>query len=138
MESVGTMNGDEGAAELPAVTDERGEAIRRRRMALGIRSTRELAIRSGVSRSATSAAEHGEGSAGTYQRLESWLADQERAQGVGQPVAAEFEQIEFVVEGDFGVRVTVKGPINDRGALEESVAKIIRSIRESSPPPSES
>jgi hypothetical protein len=46
--------------------------------------------------------------------------------------ALTLEQIEFVVEGDFGVKVTVKGPITDRAALEASVANIIRSIREGS------
>lgn len=46
------------------------------------------------------------------------------------PGGATYETIEFVVEGDFGVKVTVKGPIRDRGELEQSVANIIRSIRE--------
>lgn len=96
-------------------------------MALGIRSVSELALRSGVSRSATSAAEHGEGAKGTYERLEAWLSDQE--QGDAPASATGLEQIEFTVEGDFGVKVTVRGPINDRAALQESVAEIIRSIR---------
>jgi hypothetical protein len=43
------------------------------------------------------------------------------------------EQMEVVVEGDLGVRVTVKGPITDREAIVDSVVKIMRSIRESSP-----
>lgn len=120
------MSGHDGEADSPLVdTVERGESIRRRRMALGIRSVREMAIRSGVSRGAATAAEHGEGSSGTYDRLEAWLASQE--QPASQPVS--LEQIEFTVSGDFGVTVTVKGPISDRSALEESVAKIIRSIR---------
>ena len=96
-------------------------------MTLGIRSVSELALRSGVSRSATSAAEHGEGAKGTYERLEAWLSEQER--GEGEPSATGLEQIEFTVEGDFGVKVTVKGPIQDRAALQESVAEIIKSIR---------
>lgn len=111
---------------------ERGELIRRRRMALGIRSVSEFATLTGVSRSATGAAEHGEGAKGTYERLEAWLADRERAEGreVTTAPPMPLEQIEFTVEGDFGVKVTVKGPIADRAALEDSVTKIIRSIRE--------
>lgn len=89
-----------------------------------------MAIRSGVSRGAATAAEHGEGARGTYERLESWLTDEERGSGpTRRDESAELEQIEFTVEGDFGVKVTVKGPIADRAALEDSVAKIIRSIR---------
>lgn len=116
------------AAESAVVTsEERGQAIRRRRMALGIRSVSELAERSGVSRSATTAAEHGDGARGTYERLEAWLSELERAEG--SPAEQSLEQIEFTVEGDFGVKVTVRGPITDRAALQESVAEIIKSIR---------
>jgi transcriptional regulator with XRE-family HTH domain len=123
-----STNGE--AADLPLVDNaERGEAIRRRRMALGIRSVSELAARTGVSRSAASAAEHGGGARGTYERLEAWLSEQER-NGLSAPPSDGVEQIEFTVEGDFGVKVTVKGPISDRAALEDSVAKIVRSIRD--------
>lgn len=126
-------SGESGADSHPVGNEERGQSIRRRRMALGIRSVREMAIRSGVSRGAASAAEHGEGSAGTYERLESWLASQEG----GTTDSVSLEQIEFTVEGDFGVKVTVKGPITDRSALEDSVTKIIRSIRHESGDPAD-
>jgi transcriptional regulator with XRE-family HTH domain len=55
------------------------------------------------------------------------------ATGVDVPAPTTAEQREIVVEGDLGVRVTVKGPISDRDGLVDSVAKIMRSIRESSP-----
>lgn len=97
-------------------------------MALGIRSVSEFAVLTGVSRSAATAAEHGTGAKGTYERLESYLSERERGNGLS--AGTSIEQIEFTVEGDFGVKVTVKGPISDRTALEDSVAKIIRSIRE--------
>lgn len=129
------MSGNGGRADSsPMGNVERGELIRRRRMALGIRSVSEFAAKTKVSRSATSAAEHGEGSVGTYERLEAWLTDRERAEGDTRSVEPmQLDQIEFTVEGDFGVKVTVKGPITDRSALEDSVAKIIRSIREGAP-----
>lgn len=125
---MASLSGNGAGAESAVVdTAERGQAIRKRRMALGIRSVSELATRSGVSRSATTAAEHGDGARGTYERLEAWLAEQERAEG--SSVEPSLEQIEFTVEGDFGVKVTVRGPITDRAALQESVAEIIKSIR---------
>lgn len=83
----------------------------------------------GVSRSAATAAEHGTGARGTYERLEAWLTEHEG----GRHSAPDLEQIEFTVEGDFGVKVTVKGPIADRAELEASVANIIRSIRQGDP-----
>lgn len=128
------MSSDEHSADLPPVDKaERGAAIRERRMKLGIRSVREFAIRTGVARGSVSGAEHGDESTsvGTFERLEAWLSEQERRGGAvaGPGADAPIEQIEFTVEGDFGVKVTVKGPITDRAALEDSVAKIIRSIR---------
>lgn len=88
---------------------------------------RQFAAQSGVSREAISAAEFGVAREDTYQRLEAFLDDFEHE--VGEDVGApDIEQIEFLVEGE-GVSVTVKGPIGDRAALEDSVARIIRSIR---------
>ena len=121
-----------GAEDSPSVDSqwERGQAIQRRRLAAGIKSLREFADATGVSRNAITAAEDGHGSKATYERLEAWLDRFDEETGADEP---SFEQIEFTVEGDFGVKVTVKGPIKDRAALEDSVANIIRSIREGSP-----
>jgi transcriptional regulator with XRE-family HTH domain len=118
--------------DFAVVTAEtRGEAIRQRRMAFGLRSVREFAERTGLARETVTRAEHGEASEGTYQRLEAWLDAFEHEIGADEPAApVSIEQIEFTVEGDFGVKVTVKGPINDRAQLEESVTRIIRSIRD--------
>jgi hypothetical protein len=38
--------------------------------------------------------------------------------------------VEFTVEGDFGVKVVVRGPIANVEDLEQSVARIVSSIRE--------
>jgi transcriptional regulator with XRE-family HTH domain len=111
---------------LTVTAEERGNAIKRRREAHGIRYLSEFADRTGVSREAVTKAERGEASEGTYQRLEAWLDAFDHEVGNDQ---ASVEQIEFTVEGDFGVKVTVKGPITDRAELEDSVTKIIRSIR---------
>jgi transcriptional regulator with XRE-family HTH domain len=122
--------------ELPRVREqERGDALRRRRLAHGIRSVREFAEESGVSRNAVTAAEEGRGSEGTYQRLEAWLDAFDHETGSDAPAqdSSAVEQMTFIVEGDFGVKVTVSGPVSDREALEASVANIIRSIRKSSP-----
>jgi transcriptional regulator with XRE-family HTH domain len=111
---------------------ERGEALRKRRLAHGIRSVREFAEASGVSRNAVTAAEDGRGSEGTYQRLEAWLDafDHETGSDVPPANGDDVRTVEFTVEGDFGVRVTVKGPITDHEILRADVTEIIRSIRE--------
>jgi transcriptional regulator with XRE-family HTH domain len=113
---------------------ERGQAIKRRRLAAGITSLRDFNEATGVSRNAITAAEDGHGSKATYERLEAWLDRFDEETGTDAP-DAEGETVTFTIEGDFGVKVTVKGPIRDRQELEASVSNIIRSIRESSPPP---
>lgn len=117
---------------MPPVDDtERGQAIRRRRMALGIRSVSELAVRSGVSRSATSAAEHGRGARGTYERLEAWLSERERENGHEEPAV-----VRPLGEGGFtevtlfkgAVRAVVKAPVDNPEALREAIANVLAAI----------
>lgn len=103
----------------------RGEALRRRRLALGIKSVRELQHRSGISREAITSAEAGTASAATYERLDAWFTRLE-AQGAADPRTA---QVEFEVQSDEGVRVVVRGPISDAEELERSVERIIRNLR---------
>jgi hypothetical protein len=103
----------------------RGEALRRRRLACGIKSVRELQQRSGISREAITSAEAGTASAATYERLDAWFARQEAAGPDSHSSLVEFE-----VHSDAGVRVVVRGPISDAEELERSVARIIRSIRQ--------
>lgn len=120
--------------ELRSVKDiSRGDAIRKRRLEHGIRSVREFAEASGVSRNAVTAAEEGHASEGTYQRLEAWLDSFDQETGSDLPSSV-VETIEFVVEGDFGVKVTVRGPITNREDLQAAAAEIVRSIRETKPP----
>lgn len=111
---------------------ERGQAIRRRRLALGFKSLREFSEATGLSREAVSKAEEGTASPGTYQRLEAWLDAYEHENGEeGQQ--STMEQVIVVVDGE-RVEVTVNGPVRDPDALEAYVARIVRSIRTSSPP----
>jgi transcriptional regulator with XRE-family HTH domain len=107
-----------------------GREIERRRKALGM-DVAPFAREAGVSRTTLAAIE-----AGTVDPRDKSLAkilralDQLEDEGGVAPRSEAIETIEFTVEGDFGVKVTVRGPIRDRGELEQSVANIIRSIRE--------
>jgi transcriptional regulator with XRE-family HTH domain len=109
----------------------RGEAIRRRRMALGIRSVRELSARTGVNRGAVSGAEHGEASKGTYERLESWLTEQEENDGraIVRPVGDPDEGVlEVTIAGNFGVSAVLRGPVSNPDALMQMVDRLVTSM----------
>lgn len=116
--------------EWAPVTDaDRGQAIQRRRLAQGFKSERQFAVASGVSREAIKAAESGTARGDTYQRLEQFLDSFEHE--VGEDVPTYVQQIEVTVDGE-KVTVTTKGPVVDPDALEESVRRIVRGIREQS------
>lgn len=127
-----------GAPLVLAVVDntEAGRQIQERRVRLGM-TVKDLAARAGIDRGRLTKLEAGapEVRATTVGAVQAALDRIEEHSGVHDAPArdGEIEQIEFVVEGDFGVKVTVKGPITDRAALESSVANIIRSIRAGSP-----
>jgi hypothetical protein len=75
------MSTDEQLAELPDVNGQwiRGQEIKRRRLAVGIKSLREFAEATGVSRNAITAAEDGHGSKSTNEPLEArhnWFDDE--------------------------------------------------------------
>jgi transcriptional regulator with XRE-family HTH domain len=118
-----------------STNETRGRALKRRRLSLGIKSISELHRESGLSREAITAAEEGHGSTATYERLEAWFDrfEHETGSDAGE-AAAHMENnngiVEFTVEGDFGVRVVVRGPIADVEALERSVGRIVTTIRE--------
>jgi transcriptional regulator with XRE-family HTH domain len=126
----------EGAQSGTVMVDDRasdrGEAIRRRRLAHGFRSLRDFADRSGLSREAVTNAERGEASEGTYQRLEAFLDAFDHETGNDQQPAT-IEQMTVTVDSE-GVVVTVAGPVSDRAAVEASAANIWRMIRAQQPP----
>lgn len=120
---------EEAAEDSPLVNGEwaRGQEIKRRRLAVGIKSLREFSEATGVSRNAITAAEDGHGSTATYERLEAWLGRFDEEIGNDEP--ADVEQMEVTVDSE-GVRVTVKAPVTDPEALRSSVVSLWRSIRE--------
>ena len=106
----------------------RGREIQRRRMAHGY-SVREAHELSGVGRAAITKAEAGgHASLLSYARLESWLDEVDHQFGMEND-QAEVAIMEIVIEGDFGVRVAVKGPITEPEALERTAARMIAQIR---------
>lgn len=116
------------AGLLPMSDETRGHAIKRRRLDLGIKSLREFADRTGVDRGAITKAESGQGSEGTYDRLESWLDRFEEETGSDD---AGSDYIEFRLSGVFGVdSIVVRGPVGDASELEQSVARLVRELRE--------
>jgi len=105
---------------------ERGAALRRRRLANGIKSVRALQERSGVSRDAITSAEAGRASEATYQRLEAWFSRYERANADNDAALA---QVEYEVHTEAGLRIVVRGSLADAEELERAVARIIEGLR---------
>lgn len=113
--------------------ESRGQAIKRRMEALGM-GPADLAKEADLSRGAVYrviADEDGVQNK-TYSACERALDRVEYELGHGGPdavLSTEQGLIEFEVTGDFGVRVVVKGPMENALELEESVARLIRNIR---------
>jgi transcriptional regulator with XRE-family HTH domain len=104
--------------------DARGSAIKRRRETLGMK-VGELAQRVGVERTTITRVEKNESTPETYAKLERALSLAEEEMGMDAPGAG---QVEFVVEGHFGVRVRVKGPVADLDQMERSVERLIQKM----------
>lgn len=119
---------------LPIVNSEIGPRLRDRRLRMGI-SVRQLADEADVDRGRLAKLEAGDANARmtTIGKVEAALGRLEQEMGMDDPVPpVDLAQIEIVVDGK-GVRVTVKGPVVDRKAMEESAVDIWRSTQESSP-----
>lgn len=120
------------AADSALVTEDesRGAAIQRRLDRLGI-SDREFHAASGVDRKTLrrAVADDVNVRPNTYRVIEDSLARLEE-QVSGLPATnPEDDLVEFRLSGNFGVNVVVRGPVRDRGELEESVARLIREMR---------
>lgn len=117
-----------GAESVPMSDETRGHAIKRRRLAHGISSVRKFAELTNVSRDAVTAAEAGDASDATYERLESWLDrfDEE----TGSDDIPGDDMVEFRLSGNFGVDVVVKGPVTNLAELENSVEKLLRRMQQ--------
>lgn len=115
-----------------------GDQYRDRRVHLNLTQA-ELAAEAGLkSYETVGAVEKGEGSAGSRRRIEAALVRLENESGVpsrgvaqDQPDVNGMQMMEFEVTGDFGVRVVVKGPVDNAAELEASVVRLIRDMRSS-------
>lgn len=106
---------------------ERGRAIRARRLGYGIKSVHQFHKATGASREAITAAEDGTASAATYERLEAWLDNFEDETEDDAEGAPESKFIEVRLEGLYGVKsAIVKGPVEDRAALAELIELLMR------------
>lgn len=119
-----------GGRLRPVSDEDRGSAIKRRRLALGM-EVQELADLADVGREAVTRAEKNEKTSEVrYAVLENALT--RREEEIGGPPELPDHTVEFELEGNFGVRVRVKGPVDDLPALERSVARLIRQMGQSS------
>jgi transcriptional regulator with XRE-family HTH domain len=120
-----------GRPTTVAGVDATGAGITARRTAIGM-SVSALAKRAGVDRGSLAALEEGRTVRDTtVAAVIRTLADLEHEMGMDEPEPprpAEPHLIEFEVTGDFGVRVVVKGPIQDAREIEESVARLVRDL----------
>lgn len=105
----------------------RGHSIKARRLALGVKSLREFAEASGISREALTAAEKGQGSQATYERADAWLDRFEEETGHDEAVA---EPIRFTFHDIYGIgELIVEGPVDHPAELVEAVTKLLAEIR---------
>lgn len=120
-----------------SIVDTSGRTVRERRNRLGM-SQAELGDEAGVNRDTIGALEKGEGVRYSTVRAVSEALERleaETAAPVPEEDQDEAHVMEFEVSGDFGVRVVVRGPVGDAEALEASVARLVRNIRESGTDP---
>lgn len=116
-------------ADWPVVSDERGEEIQQRLDALGI-SDREFYKRTGIDRKTLNRAIAGEGTrASTYIAIDAALTRLESMVGKRGAVEHPDDFVEFTVEGNFGVRAVVRGPVKDMDELQRAVSKLVREMR---------
>jgi hypothetical protein len=126
------------------VSHERGDEIQRRLDAIGISDRRfqELSVSDlhprGIDRKTLRRAiDEDTARPSTYRAIEDAL-DAIEARIGGKPTTAPQETspgeglVEFTIEGNFGVRAVVKGPVKDMDALQAAVAELVREMRRDS------
>lgn len=129
------MDEQRDTTDLDVVTENRGQEIERRFDALGI-ADREWYRLTGIDRKTLNRAIAGAGTRGsTYTAILHELDRLEKRVGGVEPSGDDY--VEFTVEGNFGVRAVVKGPVKDMAALQEAVARLVRDMRPEPPPPDE-
>lgn len=115
------------ARSLPVSDETRGHELKARRLALGIKSVREMAEASGIDREALGKAEKGQASTGTYDRAEAWLRSMEEETGHDEPVQ---EPLRFTFHDVYGIgELIVEGPVDRPDELVASITKLLSEIR---------
>lgn len=116
--------------ELPVVSEERGQQIQRRRLAIGIPSVNRWAKDIGLDRETLTRAEAGKASPRTYQRIEAWLDNMEEELGMpdSENSSPTDDVIEYHVSGQ-GVDLVVRGPVANLDDLEASVSRLLDRLR---------
>lgn len=108
-------------------SETRGHAIKARRLALGIKSLREFAEASGISREALTAIEKGSGTTASIERAEAWLDRIEAETGHDEPEKPHVMRVE--VQGVYGAKALVfEAPIENIAELEAMVDRIMRRL----------
>lgn len=126
------MNDSSDRAELlPVERETRGHALKQRRLVLGIKSQRELAEKTGLSRAAINKAEENLGaSPATYERLEAWFDKFEAETGHDDVASQADGQLTVTMKGVYGIEsITVNAPVENPDELIEFVAKLMREVR---------
>lgn len=105
----------------------RGNSIKARRLALGLKSVREFAEASEIDRGALGKAEEGRGSKGTYDRAEAWLSRMEEETGHDEPPP---EPLRFTFHDVFGIgEIIAEGPVDHPDELIASIKEILNEVR---------
>ena len=135
------MNAVPNAAHLSLVDNQqRGTAIRQRRLRLGIDSVREFADAVGKDRRAVTKAEQGDPrtSENTFAALEAWLdqreheaeSDRDRLQDERPGPSSESGLVTLEMGGVFGIdHITFKGPPEAADEMRRQATKLVRDLR---------
>ena len=130
------MNAHALAPTVSGMSGDEGARIRERRTRIGI-GVKGLAERAGVDRGRLTEIEKGAPARdSTIGALERALSELEHEMGLDLPLPPGVTPIgeagqglvEFSIEGAFGVRAIVKGPVADIEALQKAVAELIASM----------
>lgn len=124
------------ATSVGAVTSERGDQLKARRVAIGL-SVAALAKRAGVDRGSLSALEEGRSVRDTtVAQVERALSDLEHELGmdvpsvVTSPTDAEPEPLRFTFHDVYGIgELIVEGPVDRPDEIVAAVAKLLADIR---------
>lgn len=114
-----------------AVNENPGAEIQERRLKLGM-SVKGLAERAGIDRGRLAALEAGADNVRdtTIGAVRAALDRIEHEMGMDLPARDLGDGlVEFAIEGNFGVRAVVKGPIRDLAALQEAVSRLVRDMQ---------